>query len=72
MEKENKFLDGCKEFIERNTEKKKKDLVYFIGILKGKHVVRHCSKYRNKSHTGTLRFKTNEEAQKEADKLNKK
>lgn len=48
--------------------------VYFVAkeIQSGKYVVKHASKHTDRAKTGSLRFKTEDEAQKEADKLNAK
>ena len=47
--------------------------VYFVAknISTNKYEVKKASKHSNKTKTGSLRFKTEVEAQAEADKLNK-
>lgn len=43
--------------------------VWFVASQDGKYVVAHASKHAGKTETGSLRFKSKEEAQAEADKL---
>jgi hypothetical protein len=49
------------------------DYIYFVvkNITSNKYEVKRASKFSNKSITGSSRFKTKEEAEKEAYKLNK-
>ena len=34
------------------------NLIYYIAILDGNYVIKNCSKFCNKTKTGSYRFKT--------------